>query len=69
MTRCQPARGGGVRDGNLLTGTQIQSLRMPNPLDGAPGSASCWPSFVSLCPSLCLLCVALTRLAGFVLEP
>jgi hypothetical protein len=40
---------------NLLVGTQIQSLTMSGPLDGALESASCWPSLVSLCPSLCLL--------------
>jgi hypothetical protein len=56
-------------EGNLLAETQIQSLRMLGPLDGVPGSASYWPPFVSLCPSLYLLWAALTRLTGFSLEP
>jgi hypothetical protein len=30
-----------------------------------PRRASCWPTFVLLPPLLCLLCVALTLLAGF----
>jgi hypothetical protein len=33
------------------------------------GCASCWPPFLSLCPSVWLLWVALTRLAGFTFEP
>jgi hypothetical protein len=53
---------------NLLVGTQIQSLTMSGPLDGALESASCWPSLVSLCPSLCLLCAALIRQTGFAFE-
>jgi hypothetical protein len=56
-------------EGNLLAGTQIQSLRMSGPLDGVLGSAIYWPSDVSLCPSLYLLWAALTRLASFALEP
>jgi hypothetical protein len=40
-------------EGNLLVRTQIQSLRMSGPFDGGKGSASYWPSFVSL--SLALL--------------
>jgi hypothetical protein len=55
-------------EGNLPALTQIQSLRMSNPLVGALGSANCWPPFVSICPSLCLLWAALTPLAGFALE-
>jgi hypothetical protein len=62
-TRCQPIRG---LHGNYLVGTQIESLRMSGPLDGVSAGASCWPSFVSLSPSLW---VALTQLAGFALEP
>jgi ABC-type transport system involved in multi-copper enzyme maturation permease subunit len=52
-------------EGNLLAGTQIQSLRVSSPLDGALESATCWLPFVLLCPSLCLLWAALTQLAGF----
>jgi hypothetical protein len=62
-TPCQPIRG---LHGNYLVGTQIESLRMSGPLDGVWAGASCWPSFVSLSPSLW---VALTQLAGFALEP
>jgi hypothetical protein len=40
-----PAHSGGGGDGNLLAGSQIQSLRMPGPLGGVSGSTSCWPSF------------------------
>jgi hypothetical protein len=48
------------RQGNLITGTQIQTLRVLCPLDGALESASCWPPNVSLCPSLYLLWAVLT---------
>jgi hypothetical protein len=47
-------------EGNLPTGTQIQSLRILGLLDGPSESVICWLPFVSLCPSLCLLWVALT---------
>jgi hypothetical protein len=66
MARCQPTWG---HEGNLPARTQIQILRMPGLLSGAMESASCWPPFVSLCPSLCLLWAALTRLAGLAIEP
>jgi hypothetical protein len=55
--------------GNLPGWTQIQNLRILGPLDGISGSASCWPPFVSFCPSHCSLWVALTRLSGVALEP
>jgi hypothetical protein len=42
---------------------------MSGPLDGALENASYWPSHVSLCPSLCLLCAALTQLVGFAFKP
>jgi hypothetical protein len=64
---CQPTQGG--HDGNLLLGTQIQSLRMSGPLGGVLGSVSCWPPFVSPCPSLFLLWAVLTQLEGFDLDP
>jgi hypothetical protein len=47
-------------DRNLPIRTQIQSLRMLDPLDGVPGALS---------PSLYLLWAALTQLAGVALEP
>jgi hypothetical protein len=56
-------------EGKLPTKTQIQSLRVLDPLDEAPKSVSCWPPFVSLCPLLYLLRETLTRLVGFALEP
>jgi hypothetical protein len=46
------------------------SFEDAGPLDGVLSSArNCSPYFVLLCPSLCLLCAALTRLVGFALEP
>jgi hypothetical protein len=53
------------REGNLPIRTQIQSLRVLGILDEVPESASCWPLLVLLCPLLCLLWAALTRLTSF----
>jgi hypothetical protein len=39
-------------EGNHPAETQIQSLRVSCPLDGAPKSANCWPPHVSLCRPL-----------------
>jgi hypothetical protein len=56
-------------DRNLPVETQIQSLRMSGPLDGAIESASCWLPFVSLCPPLYMLWAVLTQVVGFALKP
>jgi hypothetical protein len=55
----------------LGEGLQLASVRLQIILWlwNTYSSASCWPPFVSLCPSLCVLWVALTRLAGFALGP
>jgi hypothetical protein len=57
------------RERNLLARTQIQSLRIPIPLDGAPGVLAAGHSFMLLCPLLYLLWAVLTRLAGFAFQP
>jgi hypothetical protein len=62
--------GGGGSSWKLLGRDSDIKLEDAGSLDGVPSSAhSCSPYFVLLCPSLCLLCVALTRLVGFALEP
>jgi hypothetical protein len=62
-----PLEGWGVME-IFSPGLRQKSLRMLGPLGGVPGGVSCWLSFVSLCPLLCLLWLALTWLVGFVLE-
>jgi hypothetical protein len=47
-------------EGNLPIGTLIQTMRMSGPLEWGSGCVSCWPPFVSLCPSLYLLWAVLT---------
>jgi hypothetical protein len=57
------------RERNLPARTQIQSLRLPIPLDGASGVLAVGHSFMLLCPLLYLLWAVLTRLAGFAFQP
>jgi hypothetical protein len=62
-----PAHTKGLEE-NLPVGTQIRSLKMLGPLDGAPNALTASQPFVSHCSLLWLLRAALTRLSGFCLQ-
>jgi hypothetical protein len=56
-------------EGNPQVRTQICSLRVLGPLDGAPESACYWLPLVLLHPSIYSLWAVLTHQACFAFEP